>query len=106
MYYLEFLQEPANSTFCEGTDATLTCTIFDNSTANVANTTRWINDTDGGNIPSEMVSNSRDGDIVTSILTIPNVALYINNTGYSCRPSFQERSSVAVLTVIGEERTV
>ena len=103
IYYLEVDQHPANGTFCEGTDATLNCTIFDNSTSDVADTTGWVNSTTGGAVPSEMVSNSRDGDMVTSILTILNVPLYINNTNYFCRPSLTEQSSVAVIIVIGKE---
>ena len=33
------IQHPANNTFCEGSNATLSCVIFDNSTRNAADTT-------------------------------------------------------------------
>ena len=52
-----------------------------------------------------MANNSRDGDMVTSILTILNVSVYINDTGYFCRPRLGVDSSVAVITVIGKKHS-
>ena len=110
MYYLEVVQDPANATFCEGTDATLTCTIFDNSTDRIANDTSWVNYTSGARIISNMhmntlVSNSRHGNMVNSMLTIVNVSVYANNTEYLCEPKFRIVSSVAVIMIIGEKST-
>ena len=58
MHYLEVVQDPANATFCEGTNATLTCTIFDNSTDRIANSTSWVNLTSGRRIISNMHMNA------------------------------------------------
>ena len=104
MHYLEIVQHPANATFCEGTDATLNCTIFDNSTTGVADNTIWFNVTNKASI--QLVDNNiRDGDIVTSTLPIMDISVYINNTEYLCQPRLGTASSVAVITVIGENHT-
>ena len=98
---LEIVQHPANATFCEGTNATLNCTIFDNSTTGVADNTIWFNVINGARI--QLVGNNiRDGDIVTSILPILDISVYINNTKYLCQPRLGTKSSVAVITIIGE----
>ena len=87
----------------------MTCTIFDNSTERIASNTGWVNFTSGGRIESNMntsVSNSRhDDDMVTSTLTIVNVSVYVNNTEYFCRPSSDNYSSVAVITVLGKKHS-
>ena len=77
------------------------CIIYDKNTG-VANSTSWENSLTG-KIPPEMVNNTRDGDMVTSILIILNVPVDINNTDYWCRPSLTEQSSAAVIIVIGKE---
>ena len=108
MYYLEVVQHPANGTFCKGTDATLTCIIFDNSTERVANSTIWVNLTSRATVQSNMItliSNHRHGDMVTSTLTIVDVSVYVNNTEYLCEPKFRIESSVAVIMIIGENST-
>ena len=99
------MQHPANDTFCEGKDATLNCTIYDNSTRRVADNTVWYNEDTGAAIPRSMVNNSRDGDVVTSVLTIKKVPLDINSTKYLCEPRITVTSSVAVIMVIGENST-
>ena len=103
MYYLGVVQHPANDTVCKGTNATLNCTIFDNSTDGIANSTSWVNNATERTIAgSMMVKNSRDGDIVTSVLIIMDVS---DNSTYFCRPSHRTMSSVAVITVIGKKLT-
>ena len=49
-----------------------------------------------------MVSNSRNGSVVTSELTIVNVSLSQNNTEYLCEPRRDVESFVGLLLVIGE----
>ena len=103
MYYLGVVQHPANDTVCKGTNATLNCTIFDNSTDGIANSTTWVNNATGRTITGSMVlKNSRDGDMVTSVLIIMDVS---DNSSYFCRPSRRTMSSVAVITVIGKKLT-
>ena len=99
------MEHPANGTFCEGKDATLNCTIYDNSTRRVADGTLWYNNVTNAALPGSMVNNSRDGDVVTSVLTIRKVSLNINNTKYLCEPRYKVTSSVAVIMVIGENST-
>ena len=106
VYYAEVIQHPANDTFCEGTDAILYCTIFDNSTSNIADDTVWFNVKTGAAISGSRVNNSRDGDVVTSVLTLVKAPLSLNNTEYVCEPTITvESSSVAVIIVIGENST-
>ena len=104
MFYLGVDQQPANDTFCEGTIATLNCTIVDNSDDKVADSTVWYNVTSGSRISETMVHNSRDDDnVVTSILSIVNVSVSsINNTKYRCVPQDGTESCTAVVIVIGE----
>ena len=77
--------------------------MFDNSTNNAADTTSWFRD---GNIPvrvpDNMINNTRDGDVVTSVLTIENVSLNDNGNGYLCVPAFPLASEVGVISVAGE----
>ena len=106
VYYAEVIQHPANDTFCEGTDAVLYCTIFDNSTDGIADGTVWYNVINDAIISeSEDVKNSRDGDVVTSVLTLMKAPLDLNNTEYLCGPTFTIDSSVAVIIIIGENST-
>ena len=106
VYYAEVIQHPANDTFCEGTDAVLYCTIFDNSTDGIADDTVWFNAENDATISGSKVNNSRDGDVVTSVLTLMKAPLYLNNTEYVCEPTFTVgSSSVAVVIVIGENST-
>ena len=92
-------QHPRNDTLCEGSTALLNCTIFDNTTGNTANSTGWFRD---GNPPvllsSNMISNTRNGNVVTSVLTIENVD---NGNGYFCLPAFGITSYVGVISVAG-----
>ena len=101
--FLTVTQHPANKTFCEGSNAVLSCVIFDNSTNNAADTTNWF--TNGDNpkaaITDTMISNSRVDDVVTSVLTIENVSLDDNGTGYLCSPALRIESYVGVLSVAG-----
>ena len=96
------IQHPANNTFCEGSNATLSCVIFDNSTLNAADTTVWLIN---GNLPAVLpistTSNTRDGDVVTSLLTVESVSLNDNGNGYFCQPSFRLGSDVGVISVAG-----
>ena len=56
-------------------------------------------------VPVNMINNTRDGDVVTSILTIENVSLNDNGTGYFCFPTVGVMSNVGVISVAGEEYT-
>ena len=80
----------------------LSCVIFDNSTNNAADATGWFNN---GNPPiavsSNMINNTRDGDVVTSVLTIESVSLNDNGNGYFCVPSFPIESYIGVISVAG-----
>ena len=99
---LVIVQDPANDTFCEGTDAKLRCVIFDNTTASVADNTGWINANTLGPVAGEMINNTRDGDVVTSLLTIENVLLSDNGARYFCVPKFGTMSFVGMILVVGE----
>ena len=95
---LEITQHPANDTYCEGSNAVLSCVIFDNSTNNAADNTGWFtNDDFPVAVSSSMISNSRDGNVVTSVLTIERVSINDNGTGYFCGPSLRIESYVGVL---------
>ena len=48
-----------------------------------------------------MTSNTHDGDVVTSLLTVESVSLNDNGNGYFCLPSFGIISDVAVISVAG-----
>ena len=61
-----------------------------------------LNDNSPAQLPSNMISNTRDGDVVTSILAIENVSVDYNGTGCFCSPSFGIRSIVGVISVVGE----
>ena len=94
-------QHPANDTYCVGSNAVLSCIVFDNSTADVADTTNWFDINTRAAVSFSMISNSRDGDVVTSVLTIESVSLNNNGTGYFCVPSFVIGSYAGVLSVAG-----
>ena len=96
------IQHPANDTYCEGTDSKLRCVIFDNTTASVADNTGWINADTLGPVAGEMISNTRDGDVLTSELTLENVLLSDNGARYFCVPKFGLMSFVGMISVIGK----
>ena len=99
---LGITQHPANDTYCEGSNAVLNCVILDNSTNNAADTTLWFTDDDNpAAVSSSLISNSRDGDVVTSVLTIESVSLNDNGTGYFCGPSRDIDSYAGVISVAG-----
>ena len=98
---LAITQHPANDTYCEGSNVVLSCVIFDNSTSNAADNTVWFIDIVYVLVSSSMISNSRDGDVVTSVLTIESVSLNDNGTGYFCAPSFGIASYAGILSVAG-----
>ena len=103
-YYLgvtQVIQHPVNGTFCEGTTATLSCVIFDNSSTNVANTTSWLNVNTGATVLSANVNNTRNGDVVTSILTFKSVSLSDNGT-YLCEPRRNVESYFGMILVKSE----
>ena len=104
-YYLGIIQHPANDTFCEGTNAVLSCVVFDNSTNNAADTTTWFTGNPPTALSSNMINNTRDGDVVTSVLTIENVSLNDNGNGYFCFPTSRVESNVGVISVAGGEYT-
>ena len=79
----------------------LSCVVFDNDTNSAANNTGWFRVANPPvSISSNMINNTRNGDVVTSVLTIENVSLNDNGTGYFCSPSFGIRSYVGVISVI------
>ena len=96
-------QHPRNDTFCTGSTASLSCTVYDNSTINAADNTGWFRSR-GDNPPLpilDMINNTRNGDVVTSVLTIDNVSLSDNGTEYFCSPSFGIRSYIGAVLVAG-----
>ena len=106
-YYLthvgvtQVIQHPVNGTFCEGATATLSCVIFDNSTGNPADTTSWVIADTGGVVPDINLNNTRNGAIVTSILTFESVSLSDNGT-YLCEPRRNVESYIGMILVKGE----
>ena len=80
----------------------LSCVVFDNSTNNAADTTRWFRDVNPNPVAvlSNMINNTRNGDVVTSVLTIVNVTLNDDGTEYFCFPLFGISSYVGVISVI------
>ena len=104
MQYNFLVQHPTNTKICEGSNAVLSCVIFDNSTNNAADTTSWFtnDNTLVAAVSSNMINNTCDGDVVTSVLTIENVSLNDNGNGYFCFPSFPIVSNVGVISVAGE----
>ena len=79
----------------------LSCVVFDNSTNDVADNTGWFRDDNPPvGVPSNMINNTRNGDVVISVLTIENVSLNDDGTGYFCFPSFAIRSYVGVISVM------
>ena len=79
----------------------LSCVIFDNSTNNDADSTGWFDNVDVL-VTDSMISNSRDGDVVTSVLTIESVSLNDNGDGYFCYPTRTIGSYIGVISVAGE----
>ena len=96
-------KHPANDTFCEGSNAVLSCVIFDNSSDPAADTTAWFRNGMSGpvRVSDEMISTTRDGDVVTSVLTIESVSLNDNGNTYFCVPLFPAGSYVGVISVAG-----
>ena len=85
----------------------MSCVIFDNSTNNVADTTSWFtNDNPPAAVSSNMINNTRDSDVVISVLTIENVSLNDNGNGYFCVPSFPIASDVGVISVAGDHEYI
>ena len=93
------VQHPSIDTYCEGSNALLSCVIFDNTATNAADTTSWFTNDNppAAVLDSYMINNTRDGDVVTSVLTIESVSLNDNGNGYFCSPSFGIRSNVGVI---------
>ena len=81
----------------------MSCVVFDNTTTNVADNIVWYNAGSLGTVPGSMITNTRDGDVVTSLLTIENVSLNDNGTGYLCGPLLFIISYVGVISVRGGE---
>jgi len=80
----------------------LSCVVFDNSTTDAANFTTWLNPNTGVLVPSGMIDNTRDGYVVTSVLTIESVSLSDNGTGYVCKSANHVVSFIGLILVIGE----
>ena len=108
VHYIGITQHPANNTSCVGSNAVLSCVIFDNTTNNATDNTAWfLNTNPPATLSSNMISNTRVGDVVTSVLTIKSVSLKDNNTKYFCSPSFGIASYEGVISVAGNyERLV
>ena len=104
-YYilLDITQHPTNATFCEGSNAILSCVVFENGTDNVVDTTGWYtNENPPAAVPPNMINNTRDGDVVTSVLTIESVSLNDNGNGYFCVPAYGNESDIGVISVAGK----
>ena len=48
-----------------------------------------------------MINNTRNGDVVTSVLAIDNVTLSDNGTKYFCLPAFGIESYIGTVLVAG-----
>ena len=73
----------------------MSCVIFDNTTNNAVDNTTWFtNGNPPATVSSNMVNNTCDGDVVTSILTIESVLLNDNGNGYFCAPAFNISSII------------
>ena len=96
------VQHPTNTKVCEGSNAVMSCVIFDNSTNNVADTTSWFTGNPPVAVSFNMINNTHDGDVVTSVLTIESVSLNDNGDGYLCVPSLRIVSNVGVISVAGK----
>ena len=104
VFTIGITQHPRNDTFCVGNTALLSCTVYDNSTSNAADNTGWVKfrgDDPPVLISSNMINNTRNGDVVTSVLTIDNVSLSDNGTEYFCSPTFGIRSYNGAVLVAG-----
>ena len=81
----------------------LSCTVFDNSTSNAADHTGWFRD---GNPPvlvsTNMINNTRNGNVVTSVLTVESVSLSDISSGYFCSPTYDIGSYAGLILVAGE----
>ena len=81
----------------------MSCVVFDNSTDNAADTTGWFRDSNNPvRVSDNMINNTHDGDLVTSVLTIENVSLNDNGNGYFCVPSLRIASNVGIISVADE----
>ena len=81
----------------------MSCVVFDNSTNNAADYTSWFIGTNPPiAVPSNLTNNTRDANVVTSVLTIVNVSLYDNGSEYFCLPSLTIFSNVGIVSVVGE----
>ena len=101
--YIGIIHHPANNSYCEEADATLNCVVFDNTTNNAADTIIWFKiDNPPLRLMDDIISNSREGDVLTTVLTIENVSLSDNGNGYFCEPVRDVESFIGVLSVIGE----
>ena len=81
----------------------MSCVVFDNTTNNAADTTGWFADNNPPvRVLDNMINNTRDGDVVTSVLTIESVSLSDNGDGYLCVPSLRIESNVGVISVAGK----
>ena len=79
----------------------LSCVVFDNSTNKAADNTVWFRVANPAvGISSNLRNNTRNGDVVTSVLTIENVTLNDTGTGYFCFPSINITSNIGMLSVI------
>ena len=103
---LGIIQHPTNTEACEGSNAVLNCVVFDNSTHKAANTTGWFTDDNPpAAVPSNMINNTRDGDVVTSVLTFERVSSNDNGNGYFCFPTVGVMSNLGVISVAGKHRS-
>ena len=53
-----------------------------------------------------MIHNTRDGDVVTSVLTIESVSLNDNRSAYFCEPVGDRESYIGVISVAGKHYTL
>ena len=80
----------------------LSCTVYDNSTSSAADSTGWFREDDPPvGISSTMINNTRNGEVVTSVLTIDNVSFNDNGTEYFCFPSHGIDSYIGAILVAG-----
>lgn len=110
-YCLVFTQDPADTTFCEGSNAVLKCVIFDNSTEQYGDSTGWYRrGFPSYLLPDNLQNTTRDGNVVSSVLTIKNVSLNDSGNEYFCLilhdSGFLLQGPFAMITVIAGKHMI
>ena len=108
--YIVIIESPQSQSVCEGGTVEFTCVVmFPNGTS--PGDAAWVTDSgsDAGQQPGHSISNDRNGRSapanVTTVLTVTNVRISSNVTGYICGIGIgmnSVASDVGILTVLGK----